>query len=418
MDFIFPKSYKKMKKYLKDPLYKNSIYILLTMVMSGLIGFLYWIIAAKYYSPDVVGINTALISSMNLIVLLSYLGLDQSIIRFFPEGNKFNIFVTSIIIIVLSNLILGIIFIFGIEIFSPNLVIVKNFAFPFLISLLAFSLTQPTAQTFIALRKSQYYFYQNIFLGLRLILIFIPFLGKFGIFISFGVSAIIATIFSFYYIYKLDLGKPVKTKLLIIDLDYLKSSFNFSMGNYFLIILLTAPNYLLPIIVLNVLGSEQTASYYISYNIASVLFFISAAFSTSLFVEGSHGESLKLNAIKTLKATFLVLIPLAVLLFYYGGLLLNLIGKSYLNGFELLRLIVISSFFYSVCMIFFSIRRIQKKMKDLIIASSLIFVLIIGLSYPLLLKYGINGIGYAFIISYFASAVYILIRMKNIFHTS
>lgn len=388
------------------------------MVISGLIGFLYWIIAAKYYSQDIVGINTALISSMNLIVLLSYLGLDQSIIRFFPNGNKFNIFVTSIIIIILSTLILGIIFIFGIGILSPNLEIVKNFAFPFLIALLAFSLTQPTAQIFIALRKSQYYFYQNIFLGLRLVLIFIPFLGKFGIFISFGISAIIAVIFSFYYIYKLDLKMPDKSELILIDWSYLKTSFRFSIGNYFLIILLTAPSYLLPIIVLNVLGSEQTASYYISYNIGSVLFMISAAFGTSLFVEGSHGESLKLNTIKTLKATFLVLIPLAVILFYFGGLLLSLIGKNYLSGFELLRLIIISSFLYSICMIFISIRRIQKKMKDLIIVSSIIFVLIIGLSYPLMSIYGINGIGYSFIISYSVSTIFIVIRTRSIFYIS
>lgn len=385
------------------------------MVISGLIGFLYWIIAAKYYSQDAVGINTALISAMNLIVLLSYLGLDQSIIRFFPDGNKFNIFLTSIIVIIISTLILGIIFIIGINFWSPNLAVVKNFAFPFLIALLAFSLTQPTAQTFIALRKSQYYLYQNIFLGLRLVLIFIPFLGEFGIVISFGISAIIATIISFYYIYKLDLKKPDKSKLILIDWSYLKKSFRFSIGNYFLIILLTAPSYLLPLIVLNVLGSVQTASYYISYTIGSVLFMISAAFSTSLFVEGSHGESLKLNAIKSLKAIFIVLSPLAAILYCFGGLFLSLIGKNYLYGTDLLRSIVISSFFYSICMVFLSIRRIQRKITDLLIVSGIIFVLIISLSYYFMLNYGINGVGYALIISYLVATVFIMIRMRNIF---
>ena len=47
---------------------------------------------------------------------------------------------------------------------------------------------------------------------------------------------------------------------------------------------------ILPIMVLNVLGAEQAAYYYIAYAIAALLFMIPSAISMSLFVEGSHGE--------------------------------------------------------------------------------------------------------------------------------
>ena len=97
MDILIHKKYKKIKGHLKDPLYKNSFFILLTMVISGLFGFIFWIIAAKFYSQEEVGISTALISAVTLISILSYLGLDQSIIRFFPEGNKLKILTTSTI---------------------------------------------------------------------------------------------------------------------------------------------------------------------------------------------------------------------------------------------------------------------------------------------------------------------------------
>ena len=53
---------------------------------------------------------------------------------------------------------------------------------------------------------------------------------------------------------------------------------------------MAAPNLILPIMVLNVLGAEQAAYYYIAYAIAALLFMIPGAISTSLFVEGSHGE--------------------------------------------------------------------------------------------------------------------------------
>jgi len=53
---------------------------------------------------------------------------------------------------------------------------------------------------------------------------------------------------------------------------------------------MTAPNMILPIMVLNVLGAEQAAYYYIAYAIAALLFMIPNAISMSLFVEGSHGS--------------------------------------------------------------------------------------------------------------------------------
>lgn len=411
MNIILPKNFTDIKNHLKDPLYKNSLFILLTLITSGLFGFIFWIFAAKFYSQQDVGISTALISAVSLISVLSYLGLDQSIIRFFPKGNKLNILITTTILISITTLIFGIIFVLGINIWSPKLTIIKYYLFPFFISLLAFSLTQPTAQAFIALRKGKYYFYQNIFLGSRVILIFLPFFGKIGIFLSFGISSIFAIIFSFYFIYKFKLKNINQKQFMIIDLNYIKEAFKFSMGNYFFIILFTVPGYLLPIIVLNVLGSEQTAYYFIAYTLGSVLFMISASFGTSLFVEGSHGESLRKNTLKSSLAIFLILTPSAIILYLFGGYFLGLIGSNYIYGTNLLKTIIISSFFYAICMIFFSIKRVQKNMGDLIVVSCIIFSLLIGLSYPLMLKFGIIGVGYAWIISYFVACIVILIKV-------
>jgi O-antigen/teichoic acid export membrane protein len=414
MEILLPRNFAEIKRHLNDPLYKNSFFILLTMVISAVIGFLFWIIAAKYYSQVDVGLNTALISAMSLISLLSYMGLDQSIIRFFPNGNKLKILTTSIIVITISTIIFGIIFIVGINIWSPQLDLIQNYLLIFFVSLIAFSLTQPTAQAFIALRRSKYYFYQNLFLGLRLILILLPFLGKLGIFLSFSISSIIAVIFSFFFIYTFKLGEIKLKELFSIDWDYIKDSFRFSTGNYFFVILFTAPGYILPIIVLNTLGSEQTAYYYIAYTIGSILFMISAAFATSLFVEGSHGESLRKSTLKSSLAIFIVLTPIAIMLYLFGGLILGLIGANYVYGTNLLKTIVLSSFFYAICMIFISIRRIQKNMWDLILISFIIFLLLIGLSYPLMIKFGIIGVGYAFIISYLVVSIIILIKIRDI----
>ena len=102
---------KALKKYLNDPLYKNSFFIMLTSISNAGFGFFFWMLAAKLYPKEDVGIATALISSMALLVLLSRFGLDQSLIRFFPERDKGSVFSTSVAITTFFAVLFGIIFI-------------------------------------------------------------------------------------------------------------------------------------------------------------------------------------------------------------------------------------------------------------------------------------------------------------------
>lgn len=83
-----PKTRAELQHHLRDPLYKSSYFIMLTSISNAGFGFLFWILAARLYPKEDVGVATALISSMALLVLLSRFGLDQSIIRFFPERDK------------------------------------------------------------------------------------------------------------------------------------------------------------------------------------------------------------------------------------------------------------------------------------------------------------------------------------------
>ncbi|MCK4736330.1 MAG: oligosaccharide flippase family protein [Methanophagales archaeon] len=78
---------KELKQHLNDPLYKNSFFLVLSRVFNVACGFFFWMLAARLYSINDVGLATALISSSGLLILLTRFGLDQSIIRFFPVRN-------------------------------------------------------------------------------------------------------------------------------------------------------------------------------------------------------------------------------------------------------------------------------------------------------------------------------------------
>ena len=61
---------------------------MLTSISTAAFGFIFWMIAAKIYSTEDMGVATAIISSMTLIVLFSKVGLDTSVIKFISQFDK------------------------------------------------------------------------------------------------------------------------------------------------------------------------------------------------------------------------------------------------------------------------------------------------------------------------------------------
>jgi len=389
------------KKYMRDPLVRNSLFIILASALGGAFGFVFWMIAAKIYPKEDVGVATALISSLSLVILLSRFGLNQSLMRFFPERDKGKVFGTSVIITTLFVVLFGAIFIAGIDMWAPELYQVKQYAFPYLLFLVANSIVLLTGNAFIALRKAEYYFLQSLLMGSRIVfLIPLVFLGTLGIFSSVGTSFLVTLIFSLLFLAKLGI-KPTG-----MDRGFLSDTFRFSAGNHVAALLMRSPQYILPVMVLNMLGAGETAHYYVAFAISSLLFIIPQAVSTSLLVEGSHGVALKKTARKSIFTIFLLLTPSVIILYFFGELVLQLVGKDYAGrGLNLLRLMALSSFFVAICEIYSSIRRIQKDMKGLILLGALIFALLLGLSYTFIPKLGLPGVGYAWIISYGVSGV-------------
>lgn len=388
----------------KDNLYRNSFFIMITSLSSSIIGFIFWFFAAKQYLQSDVGIATAIISSITFLVYISKLGFDQSIIRFFPNNNKSEVFFTSIFISLIFTIIVGSIYIIGIDFFAKDLQLLKNYFLQYLLFLSANLMLNLGSVAFIAMRKTQFYFIQSLINGSKIMFLFpLAIMGSLGIFYSFGLSSILGFIFTiivlFYFGIKI---KPIK-------ISYLKKSFNFTSSNYLSNILTTGPNMLLPLLVLNVLGSKASATYYISYSIFNILFMISYSFSTSLFVEGSHGVEIHKSIKKSLFASILILVISVFGIYFLGEYLLSIIGKNYTNGKNLLQLMALSTFFIAFCQTYFSVLKIKKEMKKLLFFSFIIGILLIGLSFNLSIKIGLEGIGFGWILSYLVCSIIIII---------
>lgn len=76
------------KKFYRDPLYRNSIAIMLSQALSAFFGLLFWIVAARNMPSQDLGLASTAISAASLILALSKLGLDQGLVRYLPDSKN------------------------------------------------------------------------------------------------------------------------------------------------------------------------------------------------------------------------------------------------------------------------------------------------------------------------------------------
>ncbi|WP_240910811.1 lipopolysaccharide biosynthesis protein [Thermococcus sp. MAR1] len=388
-------------KNLKSPLYRNSIYISMTSLVTAIAGFLFWSVAARLYPSSQVGVASAVVSAINLTFTLSMLGLNFALIRFYPQYRERAIGSSLVLAITASfafSLIYGLIM-KNSESFSGV------FSAEFLAMFVGFSVVG-TAYTIIstyaiAKRKAEHSFVQAVLFALRFAFLFLfVSLGVFGIVGSFGLGLLLGVVYGIIFIDDLKLG---------IDKEYIRDSFRFSLGNYIASIANVAPNYLMPTIVLTMLGKEEAAYFYIAFAIGTLILFVPNAINTSFFVEGSHGlKDVKRTLKKALVFSYLYLTLVTVFVWLFGEYVLGLFRPEYVNGFGLLKLMVIGGFFVVPVNFSITILNIQKRVREVLVINVLKAVLFLGLSYLLIPRFGIEGVGWGWIGAYTGLLIFII----------
>ena len=150
---------------LKDPLYRNSLFLLGSTAATAALGFFYWLIVARIYSAGDVGYGSAAISAMTLLGSLGLVGVNHTIIRYLPSFQKpIRLINTSLTLTILLSIFAALILVLGIDIFSPALGFIKDniiFAAAFTVFIVGFCLTSVLDSIFIAGRNSQFVLFMD-----------------------------------------------------------------------------------------------------------------------------------------------------------------------------------------------------------------------------------------------------------------
>ncbi|MBN1368463.1 MAG: polysaccharide biosynthesis C-terminal domain-containing protein [Dehalococcoidales bacterium] len=407
-----------VKRLLSISLYRNSIFLIGDTALTSVFGFIFWVVAARFYTAAEVGSGSAIISSINLLAALSMVGLSLSTIRFLPRNDRPQHFINTCLTAVgIIALLAGVIFIAGLSVWSPALLFVRQdmpLLFTFLAIVVMITMLDLIDSVFVARRLSNLVFTTStIMVVLRVIfLVALAFIvHSLGIVLSWGLSFLITIVISFALLLpRVQAGyKPVP----VIDFKLLGSLSKYSLGSYIASLFSRAPSMILPLMVVNIVGAENNAYFYIAWTVAGFLSTIPMAVSRSLFAEGAHSDkNITGDVTRSLKFVFMISIPALVILVLAGKWILLAFGPGYAdNALTLLWVLSLANLLRGVYSIYIGLLRIQDKIMELVLFQFISAIITVALSYWSIGRYGIEGVGYAWLIVQIVMAVVIGIRL-------
>jgi len=396
--------------HLRVSLYANSYYLMANTAANSLLGFVFWLVAARFFASAEVGIASALVSATILLAWLSSLGLGAGLIRHLPDAGEFSRLMLDSVLsfTALSALLFAVVFLVGLPNWAPSLNFVYQspiLLFGFLLLVLASALGGMINHVFISHRTASYTLIRSLIMGGSRILLLVIFVlsfrsyGVISIFAAVGVALVVSWIFaSFKYLPRLHPAYLPRPRL---SGGILAKLIPYSLINYTASFMTQAPLMILPIIILYRLGPEQNAYSYVVWMVANALFMISGAISISTFAEGSNQEELlRENVRRALILTMILSIPIILLFLLAGKWILLLFGEQYSeSGLTLLMILAVSALPVGLNNIYLAKIKVTKELSIILVLSIFTIASFLSLSYLFIPLQGIAGAGLAWLIS-------------------
>jgi O-antigen/teichoic acid export membrane protein len=393
-----------------DQVYRSSFFMMASTVTTAGLGFLFWVVVARFYSPGQVGLSTSLISATSLIAYLSLFGLNSTLVRFpAPDFARNSQVSQSMALVAVTACVAGTVYLLGLPWYGHKLMFVRDhlvLAAAFVLFCACAGLNQLTDSVFISARMPQYNVLVDGFIQ-GLTKLALPFalvgFGAAGIVGATGGGYAVAVAASLFLMRRrLGFGFDFRTRG-----TRLMEQFGFSVASYASSLLNLAPLMVVPLIVLQVRGAEDAGYYYVAFQISSMLTALSYSVGEAMFTEASYDESRFPELLRRSGGIIAgVQIPAAAVVAVGSGLLLQMFGGAYATRAQsLLAVLAVGAVAVGLNTWASFALKIARRMKHLILSNVVYAAVTIGLA-VLWAPRGLVWIGWAWGAGNLASGVY------------
>jgi O-antigen/teichoic acid export membrane protein len=408
-------------EHLRVPLYRDGYALVLNSGLTALLGLVYWLLAAREYTPHAVGVNTAAISAMMFLAGVGQLNLISALLRFVPVlGRLRRRFVaTCYVVAVSAGVGCAAVFLLGLHLWAPALGALGSDPamiawFAAATAVYAIFALQDSALT--ALGSAVLVPVENVVYGLAKVALLVVLASaspRYGIFGSWTAALLVTVIPVNALIFGVLLRRPapsggsspVPTRAEIV---------RFAAPDYVGALLWLAAATLMPVIVVAVSGATANAFFSLAWMITLPLIAVSSSTGQALVVTSAGDpDQLALYARKVLRQTARMVVPAAVVIALAAPLILRLFGPAYAeHGSTTLSLLALSAIPNMITALHVSIYRVQRRMRAVVtlLAALCGSVLLIGTA--LLVVIGIAGVALAWLVCQTTVAL-VLLRVDS-----
>ena len=387
-----------------------------TTILTSILGFAYWWVAARQFSPETVGFASAAISAMLLLGNICILGLGTLLIGELPRqrGKEASLIIGALLIVGGLGGGVGVLFAFVAPAISPAFQILRANLGDIALFAIGVALTAITLvldQALIGLLRGDWQFWRNtLFAATKLVALFAV-----GVFLSHitgltiyatwtAGNALSLAVFAGFVVLKG--GWSVSSYLPEwVLLRRLRSA---ALQHHILNLMLQIPPFALPVLTTIILSARVNAWFSVSYMIAAFVSFLPGALATVLYAISSAQPTILPHKARLTLGLSLVACLLANVVFLLGARqILDLFGHAYAEQASWsLRILGLVAFPVIIKNHYIAVHRVQGQLTQAMLPIAAGTFLEVGVSVLGAYLGGLIGLSLGLMISVCIEAVY------------
>lgn len=320
------------QRLLGDALYRGSAILLLNTGISAVLGFVFWTLAAHWYTASDVGVFSSVTAGTGLLAAVAALGLQNTMIRHIAgaENSRELVAVGGAAIVTLGTVLCLI----TVLLLGPHLPAELNLrqrgGMVILVTVLvAFTaMSGITGAGLVAMRSTVAILVTDLVASVVQIgaLVMLASLHSTGLLFAYGAGLALGTVAAGVVLLRRTGGRRLSLRSFLIVRRYL----SLASGNYLATILGILPSSVVPMEVLLISGAPAAARFAIASKVAGFLDVIPSTVALVFFAEASRGKVLFGDQLrKAVRGIYVILLPAVAVAAALAPWILDLFGASY-----------------------------------------------------------------------------------------
>ncbi len=419
------------EKLASVPVIKSALSLMTGTMVTSALGLLFWILAANLYDPADFGVSTTAIYTMIMLADVSCLGLRTGLVRYIPKAGSATgrtIVWGYALVLAASSLTAGV-FLVGLNIWAPDLTELRNsvLLFIFFVASTAFwALFMLQDAVLVGLRRAPWVPIENTLFGVLKIALLVPFAAwspTLGIFwawtlpvfpIVVGINVLMAGVARNRADDVLDgatvrparvaaAGQTVRARLAASFRQtkaLLRDIITFSLADWLSALARLVALGAIPLMVLAQTDKDQAGYFQAAWLIAFTIMSLSANAAYALLAESSYDQAkLHRNSLQAAMLSLGLTVPVMIVGLIGAPYLLWIYGSDYAdNSSTVLRILLVAAVPNVLHQLYIGRLRVQGRLGGVIFFETLLAVIAVGLSWLFIPRYGIDGVGIAWLV--------------------